>query len=173
MRRSFVLVLGNHKGSFLKAYRVFAREGLDVVRASYNKVIDVHTFFVEVEGTPEQMAASATLIGALADSGRATIGARVPSKSMATRTRAGSAAALSKKAAASSVRSSKSLMGSNLASLRAPAAADAMSTTHCSRPESADFGPFSAMRSVSCSSTRPALRLTRFAGKHRQALTGR
>ena len=48
MRRSFVLVLGNHKGSFHEAYRVFAREGLDVVRASYNKVIDVHTFFVEV-----------------------------------------------------------------------------------------------------------------------------
>ena len=46
MRRSFVLVLGNHKGSFLEAYRVFAREGLDVVRASYNKVIDVHTSLV-------------------------------------------------------------------------------------------------------------------------------
>ena len=58
MRRSFVLVLGNHKGSFLEAYRAFAREGLDVVRASYNKVIDVHTFFVEVEGTAEQLAAA-------------------------------------------------------------------------------------------------------------------
>jgi len=60
MRRTFVLVLGNHRGSFLEADRVFSRLGLDIVRASYNKVIDIHTFFVEVVGTPEQMEAAET-----------------------------------------------------------------------------------------------------------------
>ncbi len=50
MRETFVLVLSDRRGSLLEAERPFARRGVRVVRASFNKVVDVHTLFLEVEG---------------------------------------------------------------------------------------------------------------------------
>lgn len=55
MHRSYVLVLDDRPGSFLAAERLFAARGLDVKRLSYNKVIDIHTLFVEAEGDRESL----------------------------------------------------------------------------------------------------------------------
>ena len=58
MRREFVVVLRDSEGAFLEADRVFGELGLDIMRVSYNKIVDVHTCFVEVEGTTEALAAA-------------------------------------------------------------------------------------------------------------------
>ena len=58
MRREFAVVLRDSEGAFLEADRVFGELGLDIMRVSYNKIVDVHTGFVEVEGTAEALAAA-------------------------------------------------------------------------------------------------------------------
>lgn len=58
MKKNYVLVLSDRKGAFLAVDKVFAEYGLDIKRASYNKVIDPQTFFVEVEGTPQAIQAA-------------------------------------------------------------------------------------------------------------------
>ena len=58
MRKSFVIVLGDHKGAFLEVDRIFSDLALDIVRVSYNKVVDVHTCFVEAEGPERALAAA-------------------------------------------------------------------------------------------------------------------
>ena len=58
MRREFAVVLRDSEGAFLEADRVFGELGLDIMRVSYNKIVDVHTCFVEVEGTAEALAAA-------------------------------------------------------------------------------------------------------------------
>lgn len=55
MHRSYVLVLDDRPGAFLEAARLFAARGLDVKRLSYNKVIDIHTVFVDAEGEAEAL----------------------------------------------------------------------------------------------------------------------
>lgn len=50
MRREFAVVLRDSEGAFLEADRVFSDLGLDIMRVSYNKIVDVHTCFVEVSG---------------------------------------------------------------------------------------------------------------------------
>jgi glyoxylase-like metal-dependent hydrolase (beta-lactamase superfamily II) len=58
MHRSFVLALNDRPGSFLAQERLFAAHGLDIKRVSYNKVIDVHTLFIEAEGEEEALDAA-------------------------------------------------------------------------------------------------------------------
>ena len=58
MRREFAVVLRDSEGAFLEVDRVFGELGLDIMRVSYNKIVDVHTCFVEVEGTAEALAAA-------------------------------------------------------------------------------------------------------------------
>ena len=58
MRREFAVVLRDSEGAFLEADRVFGELGLDIMRVSYNKIVDVHTCFVEVEGTAEALVAA-------------------------------------------------------------------------------------------------------------------
>ncbi len=50
MHRSYALVLPERPGSFLEVARTFSDEGVDIRRTSYNRVVDSHTLFVEVEG---------------------------------------------------------------------------------------------------------------------------
>ena len=45
----------NHIGAFLKASSCFAELGINITRASYNKAIDSHMLFIDVEGTKEQI----------------------------------------------------------------------------------------------------------------------
>lgn len=55
MRKSYVTSMPNHIGAFLKASECFAALGVNITRVSYNKAVDSHTLFIDVEGTPEQL----------------------------------------------------------------------------------------------------------------------
>ena len=46
----------DHIGAFLKASKCFASLGVNITRVSYNKAVDAHTLFIDVDGTPEQLA---------------------------------------------------------------------------------------------------------------------
>ena len=59
MKKTFVTVMPNHIGAFLKASRCFAELGLNITRISYNKAVDSHTLFIDAEGTEEQLAKAA------------------------------------------------------------------------------------------------------------------
>ena len=45
----------NHIGSFLKASKCFAALGINITRVSYDKTVDSHMLFLDVEGTEEQI----------------------------------------------------------------------------------------------------------------------
>lgn len=55
MNKTFVTVMPNHIGAFLKASRCFASLGINITRVSYNKAVDSHMLFIDAEGTPEQL----------------------------------------------------------------------------------------------------------------------
>ena len=40
----------NHIGAFLKASKCFSELGIHIPRVSYNKAVDSHTLFIEVDG---------------------------------------------------------------------------------------------------------------------------
>ena len=40
----------NHIGAFLKASKCFSELGINITRVSYNKAVDSHTLFIEVDG---------------------------------------------------------------------------------------------------------------------------
>ncbi len=50
MKRSFMTSLPDTSGAFLTASRIILAHGGNMVRASYNKAVDVHTLFLDVEG---------------------------------------------------------------------------------------------------------------------------
>ena len=55
MRKSYVTSMPNHIGAFLKASECFSTLGVNITRVSYNKAVDSHTLFIDVEGTEEQL----------------------------------------------------------------------------------------------------------------------
>lgn len=54
MKKTYVTTMPDHVGAFLEASRCFGSLGLNITRVSYNKAVDMHTLFIEAEGTPEQ-----------------------------------------------------------------------------------------------------------------------
>jgi len=50
MKRSFMTSLPDTSGAFLTASRIILAHGGNMVRASYNKAVDAHTLFLDVEG---------------------------------------------------------------------------------------------------------------------------
>jgi len=67
-RQTFVTVMPNRTGAFLAAARVFHREGVNMIRVSYNKAVDLHTLFIDGEGDPaalERVRAQLDLMGYL------------------------------------------------------------------------------------------------------------
>lgn len=56
MRRTFTTRLPDQAGAFLEAGRVISRVGGNITRVSYNKAVDTHTLFLEVEGEEPQLA---------------------------------------------------------------------------------------------------------------------
>jgi len=44
----------NHIGAFLKASKCFSELGINITRVSYNKAVDSHTLFIEVDGEEKQ-----------------------------------------------------------------------------------------------------------------------
>lgn len=57
MKKTYATSVDDHVGAFLAACRTIAGEGLNITRVSYNKAIDEHAIFIEVEGAPEEHAA--------------------------------------------------------------------------------------------------------------------
>lgn len=55
MNRTFVTKMPNHIGAFLKASEIFASLNINITRVSYNKAVDSHLLFIDVEGTSEQL----------------------------------------------------------------------------------------------------------------------
>jgi len=55
LRKSYVTSMPNHIGAFLKASECFSALGVNITRVSYNKAVDSHTLFIDVEGTEEQL----------------------------------------------------------------------------------------------------------------------
>ena len=44
----------NHIGAFLKASKCFSELGINITRVSYNKAVDSHTLFIEVDADEKQ-----------------------------------------------------------------------------------------------------------------------
>ncbi len=55
MKKTFVTTLPDSVGAFLRAAEIAAELNLNVTRVSYNKSIDVHTAFIQVEGEEEKL----------------------------------------------------------------------------------------------------------------------
>ena len=55
MKKTFVTVMPNHIGAFLKASRCFAANGVNITRVSYNKAVDSHMLFIDAEGTAQNL----------------------------------------------------------------------------------------------------------------------
>ncbi len=53
MKKTFVTNLPDRSGAFLKASECFYNLGINIIRVSYNKAVDTHTLFIEVEGDEE------------------------------------------------------------------------------------------------------------------------
>jgi len=56
MKKTYITTMPNHIGAFLKASQCFAALGINITRVSYNKAVDVHTLFIDAEGSAEQLA---------------------------------------------------------------------------------------------------------------------
>lgn len=55
MKKTFTTVMPDRIGAFLRADRCLSRLGLNITRVSYNKAVDAHMLFIEVDGTEEQL----------------------------------------------------------------------------------------------------------------------
>ena len=56
MKKTYVTTMPDHVGAFLNASRKIAALGLNITRVSYNKSVDMHTLFIECEGSADQLA---------------------------------------------------------------------------------------------------------------------
>lgn len=57
MKRSFMTSMPDKTGAFLQASRIILAHGGNMTRASYNKAVDAHTLFLDVEAEEGQLAA--------------------------------------------------------------------------------------------------------------------
>ena len=55
MKKTYATSMPNHIGAFLKASQCFAALGINITRVSYDKAVDSHMLFLDVEGTKEQI----------------------------------------------------------------------------------------------------------------------
>ncbi len=55
MKKTYVTKMPDHIGAFLKASRCFSELGVNITRVSYDKAVDSHTLFIEVEGDEGQL----------------------------------------------------------------------------------------------------------------------
>ena len=55
MKKTYATSMPNHIGAFLKASKCVAALGLNITRVSYDKSVDSHMLFLDVEGTEEQI----------------------------------------------------------------------------------------------------------------------
>jgi len=55
MKKTYATSMPNHIGAFLKASECFAALGVNITRVSYDKAVDSHMLFLDVEGTEAQL----------------------------------------------------------------------------------------------------------------------
>ena len=55
MKKTFITTMPDQIGAFLRASECFAALGVNITRVSYNKAVDSHALFIDVEGSPEQL----------------------------------------------------------------------------------------------------------------------
>ncbi len=55
MKKTYVTTMPDHVGAFLEAGRMMSDLGINITRVSYNKAVDTHTLFIEVNGTADQL----------------------------------------------------------------------------------------------------------------------
>ena len=55
MKKTYATSMPNHIGAFLKASKCFAELGINITRVSYDKAVDCHMLFLDVEGAEEQI----------------------------------------------------------------------------------------------------------------------
>ena len=55
MKKTYATSLPDHIGAFLKASRCLAALGINITRVSYDKAVDAHMLFMDVEGTADQL----------------------------------------------------------------------------------------------------------------------
>jgi len=55
MKKTYVATMPDHVGAFLQASRLISSLGINITRVSYNKAVDTHTLFIEVDGQPEKI----------------------------------------------------------------------------------------------------------------------
>lgn len=55
MKKTYITTMPDHIGAFLQASRCFAGLGINISRVSYNKAVDSHTLFIDVNATAEQL----------------------------------------------------------------------------------------------------------------------
>ena len=55
MKKTYITNMPNHIGAFLKASKCFSELGINITRVSYNKSVDIHTAFIQVEGDEEKL----------------------------------------------------------------------------------------------------------------------
>lgn len=63
MKKTYVTTMPDHVGAFLEASRCISDLGINITRVSYNKAVDMHTLFLEVEGKPEQLSEADKRLG--------------------------------------------------------------------------------------------------------------
>lgn len=55
MNKTFITKMPNHIGAFLKASKCFSDLGINITRVSYNKTVDSHLLFIDVEGDEKSL----------------------------------------------------------------------------------------------------------------------
>lgn len=55
MKRTYTTLLPDKAGAFLAASEIMTALGLNITRVSYNKAVDAHVLFIEVEGPAERL----------------------------------------------------------------------------------------------------------------------
>jgi len=63
MKKTYVTNMPDHVGAFLEASRCISSLGINITRVSYNKAVDMHTLFLEVEGLPERLSEADRRLG--------------------------------------------------------------------------------------------------------------
>jgi len=55
MKKTFITKMPDEAGAFLEASRIISSVGANITRVSYNKAVDTHTLFIDVEGSKNQL----------------------------------------------------------------------------------------------------------------------
>ncbi|HEY5583231.1 MAG TPA: MBL fold metallo-hydrolase [Ruminiclostridium sp.] len=61
--KTYITSMPNKTGAFMLASKIIARHNGNIVRVSYNKAVDLHTLFIDVEATDEDLSEIAEELG--------------------------------------------------------------------------------------------------------------